>query len=203
MSFAICLQVPNHLRFKDYRSIYAEFIPQMLFMQSIFGYLVVCIIYKWSVDWSQPGLVSPPGLLNMLIYMFLSPGTVNPEEQLYPGQAFLQTALVLLALVCVPWMLCLKPYLIIQEHKKTAGQGYEELDAGSGAPARHSTSDEQEEEEIATGIGATEMMAEEAAEDGEHGFDVGEIIIHQVIHTIEFCLGASRLPFPLPAWFES
>ena len=39
------------------------------------------IFYKWLSDWSE---VSPPGLLNTLIYMFLKPGTV--EEPLYSGQ---------------------------------------------------------------------------------------------------------------------
>lgn len=149
MTFAICLQVPNHIHFKKYMSIYAEFIPQLLFMQSIFGYLVVCIIYKWSVDWSQPDLNSPPGLLNMLIYMFLSPGTVNEKEALYPGQAMLQTILLLIALVCVPWMLCLKPYLLLKEQKKIAGQGY----VGLEDQARHSTEEDQREEE--EGNGAT------------------------------------------------
>lgn len=37
MSFAICLQVPNHLHFKNKRYIIAEFLPQILFMESIFG----------------------------------------------------------------------------------------------------------------------------------------------------------------------
>lgn len=126
MTFAICLQVPNHLHFKKPLNIYAEFIPQMLFMQSIFGYLVVCIIYKWSIDWSTSA-TSPPGLLNMLIYMFLSPGTVDPSTQLYAGQGFVQVVLVLIAMVCIPWMLCLKPYVLYREHQKIKEQGYQGL----------------------------------------------------------------------------
>ncbi|KAJ7272918.1 V-type ATPase, V0 complex, 116kDa subunit family [Mycena rebaudengoi] len=43
MTFALCLQIPNHLRFKRSVDIYLNFIPQMIFLQSIFGYLVVCI----------------------------------------------------------------------------------------------------------------------------------------------------------------
>jgi V-type H+-transporting ATPase subunit a len=37
MSFAICLQVPNHLHFHNKRFIIAEWLPQILFMESLFG----------------------------------------------------------------------------------------------------------------------------------------------------------------------
>jgi len=92
MSFGIVLTVFNYTYFKKKLSIWTEFLPQFLFMQSIFGYLIFAIIYKWSVDWSETDsdgqLIrhSPPGLLNMLIYMFLQPGTVAPDDELYPGQ---------------------------------------------------------------------------------------------------------------------
>lgn len=39
MTFAICLQVPNHIFFGRFNSIWAEFLPQLLFMESIFGYV--------------------------------------------------------------------------------------------------------------------------------------------------------------------
>lgn len=97
--------------------IYANLIPQMIFLQSIFGYLVVCILYKWSVDWSKSP-TPPPSLLNMLINMFLEPGVVLPEKQLYPGQGFVQKILLLMAAVCVPWLLITKPYLIWKDTKR-------------------------------------------------------------------------------------
>lgn len=156
MTFAICLQIPNHLHFKKYMYIYAEFIPQILFMQSIFGYLVICIVYKWSVDWTQSS-VSPPGLLNMLIYMFLSPGNVDPKEQLFAGQATLQMILLGIALICVPWMLCLKPYLLLKEHKKIEGAGYQGLDD----QPRHSTEEQQDDEEEGNGTAVAQQMDEE------------------------------------------
>lgn len=132
MTFAICLQVPNHIHFKKSRNIYTDFIPQILFLHAIFGYLVVCIIYKWLVDWSQSA-TSPPNLLNMLIAMFLSPGNVDPAEQLYAGQSTVQVALLLLAVVCVPWMLCAKPYFLWKEQKKRQAEGYRAL--GGAEPA--------------------------------------------------------------------
>ncbi|EGG09981.1 uncharacterized protein MELLADRAFT_115620 [Melampsora larici-populina 98AG31] len=180
MSFAICLQVPNHLFFGRKSSIWAEFLPQILFMESIFGYLVLTILYKWSIDWSQPGMGNPPNLLNMLIYMFLSPGTVDPDEQLYTGQAFIQVFLLLLALICIPWMLCVKPYLEYKEHEKIVSQGYGIVGGhGDGAGGRSSFDAEEEEAGHVAAHGS----------DDEHGFDMGDIIIHQSIHTIEFALG--------------
>jgi len=163
MSFAICLQVPNHFHFKKYLNIYAEFIPQILFIWSIFGYLLVCIIYKWSVDWSQSS-TSPPGLLNMLIYMFLSPGTVDPQNQLYAGQGFIQVVLLLIALVCVPWMLCLKPYMLYREHHKIVAQGYHGL-TGQENGGRMSTGDDLDDEEEGAGQPVAENMEEEHVSD--------------------------------------
>jgi V-type H+-transporting ATPase subunit a len=106
--------------------IYHGFIPQMLFLQSIFGYLVVCILYKWVVDWSKSS-IPPPSLLNMLIGMFLSPGTIEEGNRLYRGQGLVQTVLLLIAVGCVPWMLCIKPYLQWKETKRVQDQGYGRL----------------------------------------------------------------------------
>lgn len=171
MTFAICLQVPNHIRFKKPLNIYAEFIPQILFMQSIFGYLVICIIYKWSLDWTQQ-VNAPPGLLNMLIYMFLSPGSVSEKQQLFPGQGFIQVVLLLVALVCVPWMLCLKPYVLWREHQKIKGQGYQ----GVGDAPRLSTQDMEDEEEGNGHIVAQQMDEEHVRVDNGIRLDIQRLI---------------------------
>lgn len=181
MTFALCLQVPNHLHFKRRSDLWTNFLPSMLFLQSIFGYLVVCILYKWSIDWSKSP-TPPPSLLNMLINMFLMPGTVTPETQLYRGQAFVQTVLLLIAAICMPWLLVAKPYLEYQEMKKHQGQGYIGLGQGD-APPRVSSDEALEGEEEGNGRAIAEAM-----EEHEH-HDFGEVVIHQVIHTIEFCLG--------------
>ncbi|OCH90662.1 H+-ATPase subunit [Obba rivulosa] len=181
MTFATCLQIPNHIRFKRTRDIYTNFLPQILFLQSIFGYLVVCILYKWTVDWSKSS-TSPPSLLNMLISMFLSPGNIDPDSQLYPGQSTVQAILLLIAFICVPWLLISKPYFQWKEMKKIQGQGYVGLSADE--DPRHVDDTALEGEEEGNGLVAGEAIEEEP----EH-HDLGEVVIHQVIHTIEFCLG--------------
>ena len=159
MTFALCLQVPNHIRFKRKSDLYTNFIPQMLFLQSIFGYLVLCILYKWSVNWSVSP-VSPPSLLNMLIGMFLEPGKVDPEKRLYAGQGGVQMVLLGVAGVCVPWLLVTKPYLAWREMHKTTRQGYVTL--GNEDVGRHSSDEVLEGEEEGNG----RAIVEEA--DGEH-----------------------------------
>ena len=123
MTFALCLQVPNHIRFKRRSDIWTNFVPSMLFLQCIFGYLVLCILYKWTVNW-ETSPTAPPSLLNMLISMFLSPGTIDPDSQLYRGQGVVQVILLLIALSCVPVLLIAKPYLQYQEMKIIQSQGY-------------------------------------------------------------------------------
>jgi V-type H+-transporting ATPase subunit a len=159
MTFALCLQVPNHLRFKNRSDIWTNFVPQMLFLQSIFGYLVVCILYKWSVDWSKSP-ISPPSLLNMMINMILSPGNVNPDEQLYAGQSVVQMILLSIAAVCVPWLLCAKPYLQWKEMKRIHDQGYVGL-SGDHDARRISSDDVLEAEEEGDGRAIAENMEEE------------------------------------------
>ena len=83
MTLGIVMNVYNYTHFNKRRSIFTEFIPQLTFLMSIFGYLVILVFYKWFADWSE---FSPPGLLNTLIYMFLQPGTIAPKDLLYPGQ---------------------------------------------------------------------------------------------------------------------
>jgi V-type H+-transporting ATPase subunit a len=100
--------------------------------------------------------------------MFLSPGTVNPSEQLFPGQGPFQVFLLLLALVCVPWMLCLKPYVLWREHQKVTQQGYRAVVA-DGPTTSTSHADHAEEEE--EGLAGAEEMDEEHVRD--YMMDIG------------------------------
>lgn len=156
----------------------------MIFFQSIFGYLVMCIIYKWSVDWLGTG-AQPPGLLNMLIYMFLQPGTL--DERLYPGQEYVQVILLLIAVAQVPILLFLKPFYLRWEHNRAHAQGYR----GIGNTLRVSALDgDDEEEPLANGHGDSiddgegVAMISQNIDEGHEEFEFSEVMIHQVIHTI-------------------
>jgi V-type H+-transporting ATPase subunit a len=186
MTYSLCLSYINARHFKTPIDIWGNFVPGMIFFQSIFGYLVFTIIYKWVVDWPAINK-SPPGLLNMLIYMFLSPGKI--EEPLYSGQAGIQVFLVLLAVVQVPVLLFLKPFYLRWEHNKARAKGYR----GIGETSRVSALDGDDDDSntldgrasLASDGEGVAMITQDIGGDEEHEeFEFSEVMIHQVIHTI-------------------
>ncbi|KAF9433552.1 H(+)-transporting V0 sector ATPase subunit a [Entomortierella beljakovae] len=185
MSLGICMVYFNAKYYRKPIDIIGGFIPQLMFMQCLFGYLVLMIIYKWSVDWFATDAAgnslhnSPPSLLNTMIYMFLSPGSVAEADKLYPGQGFIQALLVLIALVCIPWMLLLKPYYLKHEHEKVQALGYHR-------PSENHVRISTDSNHTDDAGGA--VVAEDNGEHEEE-FEFSEELIHQAIHTIDFCLG--------------
>lgn len=199
MTYSLCLSYINARHFKTPIDIWGNFVPGMIFFQSIFGYLVFTIVYKWCIDWYAIG-ASPPGLLNMLIYMFLSPGTVEEDQQLYRGQATLQVILVLVAVVQVPILLFLKPFYLRWEHNRARAKGYR----GIGETSRVSALDNDDDDDSNTLDGRASlasdgegvaMITELGGGDDEHEeFEFSEVMIHQVIHTIgKFSAKSPRL----------
>jgi hypothetical protein len=203
MTFSLCWSYINARHFKTPIDIWGNFVPGMIFFQSIFGYLVFCIVYKWSVDWVAIGEPAP-SLLNMLIYMFLSPGTI--ETPLYKGQATIQIILLLMALVCVPILLFLKPFYLRHVHNKARAQGYR----GIGENSRVSALDDEDDEGSGSGTltggrdsvgddedGAALITQDIGHGDGEHEeFEFSEEMIHQVIHTIGMLMSLLRFQVP-------
>ncbi|RKF58580.1 V-type proton ATPase subunit a [Erysiphe neolycopersici] len=193
MTYSLCLSYINARHFKSPIDIWGVFVPGMIFFQAIFGYLVFTIIFKWCIDWYAIGQ-SPPGLLNMLIYMFLSPGKV--DEALYGGQAGVQIFLVLIAVVQVPILLFLKPFYLRWENNRARAKGYRSI----GEHSRVSALEDDYENDSSTLDGRNSMASNDEGvslirqdnsndDNDEHEeFEFGEVMIHQIIHTIEFCL---------------
>jgi V-type H+-transporting ATPase subunit a len=133
-------------------------------LNSLFGYLSVLVIIKWCTG-------SKADLYHVMIYMFLSPTDDIGENQLFPGQKIVQPVLLLLALVSVPWMMIPKPFILKKQHEQRhQGQHYTMLQAT---------------EESVVQLGGHPENQHHHEE-----FEFSEVFIHQLIHTIEFVLGA-------------
>ena len=188
MTFSLCLSYINAKHFRSPIDIWGNFVPGMVFFQSIFGYLVFCILYKWGIDWHAIKK-DPPGLLNLLIYMFLQPGTVDPKDELYKGQAVIQVILLLIAVICVPILLFLKPFYLRWEHNRARALGYR----GLGETSRFSALDEDDagghainggRDSMGSDHEATAMITQDIGDEAHEEFEFSEVMIHQTIHTI-------------------
>lgn len=163
MNLGIVLSYFNGTYFRNYLNVWFQFIPQIIFLNSLFGYLSLLIIVKWCTG-------SKADLYHVMIYMFLSPTEDLGENQLFPGQGTLQLVLLLLAFVSVPWMLLPKPFLMKKQHQERhQGQSYAMLQT--------------------TDTDNFEMEVDHGSHDHEE-FEFSEVFVHQLIHTIEFVLGA-------------
>jgi len=82
MTLGLFLKLKNHLEEGDKLSIYWEFIPQLLFLWSYFGYMCFIILYKWCVNWGLKDR-TPPSLILILVDVILNVGKVDSETQLF------------------------------------------------------------------------------------------------------------------------
>ncbi|XP_028068774.1 V-type proton ATPase subunit a1-like [Camellia sinensis] len=163
MNLGIIISYFNARFFSNSVDIWYQFVPQMIFLNSLFGYLSLLIIIKWCTG-------SQADLYHVMIYMFLSPFEDLGENQLFWGQRVLQVILLLSAVVAVPWMLFPKPFILKKLHsERFQGRTYGML-------------------------GTSEMMDLDAEPDSarqhHEEFNFSEVFVHQMIHSIEFVLGA-------------
>ncbi|KAM0834461.1 hypothetical protein ACQ4PT_063606 [Festuca glaucescens] len=146
MNLGIMLSFFNAKFFKNTINVWYQFVPRLIFLNSLFGYLSILIIIKWCTG-------SKADLYHVMIYMFLSPTDDIGENQLFPGQKIVQPL-----------------FLKKQHEQRHQGQHYTMLQAT---------------EESVTQLGGHHENSHLHDE-----FEFSEVFIHQLIHTIEFVLGA-------------
>ncbi|XP_062053583.1 V-type proton ATPase 116 kDa subunit a 4 isoform X1 [Lepus europaeus] len=176
MVFGVVLSLFNHIYFRNTANIALQFIPEMIFLLCLFGYLVFMVVFKWcqfDVHMSQHA----PSILIHFINMFLFEYSHSSNVPLYRHQREVQSFFVVMALISVPWMLLIKPFVLRAKHRKSQ---------------LHSAALHGDATEDAEGGGSghrTSAAAHGAPDDHEEEFNFGDIFVHQAIHTIEYCLG--------------
>jgi V-type H+-transporting ATPase subunit a len=148
-----------HIKSHGWIDLLCECIPMLIFMVCFFGYMDFMILYKWVTPMDQP-----PMLINTLICMGL--GQKDPMP-LYESQSQVQPTLMLLVAITLPWILIPKPIILYLRHKASSkgkhAEGYVAIESHDGGAIGDHTHEEE--------------------------FELGEVVIHQLIETIEYILG--------------
>ncbi|XP_034547828.1 V-type proton ATPase 116 kDa subunit a [Notolabrus celidotus] len=183
MSFGVILSTYNHIYFRKKYNLYLVFLPELLFLLCLFGYLVFMITYKWLV-FSAKDATRAPSILIHFINMFLMQG--DAVQPLYPGQTGLQIFLVVIALLTVPVLLLGKPVYLYWLHNGSQRlgmyRGYERVRRNSEEELYLMRTHDMEE-------GSSHSDLSASGERHTEEFDFGDEFLHQAIHTIEYCLG--------------
>lgn len=195
MSFGLFLCMLNHIEFRDWISLIFEWIPQVMFMLSFFVYMCWIILYKWCINWDNEDY-EPPSLITVLVDFVLNAGTVTKDEtQLYGDITFqenLQFGLFIMMFISIPIMLFAKPCVLRCMHGRKARSRteYATLEDAGVLNEHGVTEDTPDHKEVADGDGdVVESGAVGHGHGHEEEFEFGEIMIHQMIHTIEYVLG--------------
>uniref|UniRef100_A0A2K5CL31 V-type proton ATPase subunit a n=1 Tax=Aotus nancymaae TaxID=37293 RepID=A0A2K5CL31_AOTNA len=118
MVFGVISSLFNHIYFRRTLNIILQFIPEMIFILCLFGYLVFMIVFKWchfDVHVSQHA----PSILIHFINMFLFNYSDSSNAPLYKYQQEVQSFFVVMALIAVPWMLLIKPFILRASLRKS------------------------------------------------------------------------------------
>lgn len=130
MLLGIALKGVNAIHFGSMVDFFFEFIPQFVFMTSLFGYMCVLIVLKWVKSWDgfcedrlQETDPECPAIINTFTN-FTAVGTPIFGDKAFQLQ--IQTIILYVCFVCVILMLVPKPVILFlkgkNSHAHSAGQ---------------------------------------------------------------------------------
>lgn len=111
----------NNIYFKKPVDFFFEFLPQIVMLLSLFGFMDFLIFVKWNTDYNAMTGAKPPSIISTMINMFLNFGELPPgstETPFFNNQVFWLRLLLFVSLICVPTMLFVKPIYEFNSTKK-------------------------------------------------------------------------------------
>ena len=116
MILGLILKGINGIYFGEYVEFLFEFIPQLIFMCLLFGYMILMIYIKWGIDWSDDPSKAP-SIISQLLMLFLNMGSTGPDNyktplfhrEDYTYQETFQYYALIISIICIPIMLLVKP----------------------------------------------------------------------------------------------
>ena len=171
----IILRGMNNAYFKDKVSLICEFIPELIFMTLLFGYMIALIYIKWLTDWTG-NLSNAPSIISILMGMALNNGSVEGKP-LWGSVAVEEKTnrmLFYISIICVPIILLPKPIIWLISKSKKEQPSVKVSDVN---------------EPLLPHIKKDEKNIKHKEEKHVHEETFADVFVHQCIETIEFVLG--------------
>lgn len=117
MSLGIFLKGTNFWHYGQVVDFLFEFLPQIVLMLALFGFMDYLIVLKWLTDFTQ-STATAPSIITITIDMAMTYGepsipSWDPLIQPQAKQTKIMQIIMQTVLVCVPLMLCVKPIYLI------------------------------------------------------------------------------------------
>ena len=182
MTLGIVLKGINAIFEKNYIDCYFIFIPQLIFMLVLFGYMDLLIFVKWSYHYEDNEVIRAPDIKSYLMNIFLKFGSLPPAPNeegdwlLYldrDAYEIIHIILLIIALVCIIIMLVPPIFLNYKKYKSKQNNN----------PKINIGEDDNEANENLIQINT------DFNQDNQELF-LSDFIVASVIETIEFALGA-------------
>ena len=102
MSMGICMKGFNSIYFQNKLDFVMEFIPQIILLLALFGWMDILIISKWLCDFTNVEYTAP-SIITIMIDMFLAGGIIEPgNSPVIYGQRGICIFLLFVSLICIP-----------------------------------------------------------------------------------------------------
>ena len=175
MVIGIFLRGLNNLYFKDNIGFFFEFIPQLIFMLLLFGYMVVLIFIKWVTDYSLD-TSRAPSIITILMNLALKNGSVEgkPVWGTVLKEEKVNRVFFYFSILCIPIILLVKPIIKIIRMKNDEEKEENKNDSNY----MHLINNDY-----------NELFLDYIKQQQNKNEGITDIFVHQIIETIEFVLG--------------
>ena len=176
MFLGLILRGLNNIYFKDQISFYFEFIPYMIFFVFLFGYMILLIYIKWLTNYSL-NTSQAPSIITILMNLALKLGSVDgkPVWGTLELEQFINKILFLVSILCIPVMLMVKPWIKIYNQRQKEKMEEENPENNNIMELINNN--------------YKELFLDYIKEQKNNNESSMDIIVHQIIETIEFVLG--------------
>ena len=125
MGMGVFMKAFNAAYKKNWLDFFFEFVPQIILLFCLFGFMDWMIIAKWTADFTNREYMAP-SIISTMIDMFLNLGNIPPGISPIIGSASTQQTLsilfLIITLICTPLMLFPKPLILKKEMEHHAHQ---------------------------------------------------------------------------------